>query len=216
MTSVVIAVPFWNTNAGTKSFSSMYDESWVEKLYRGIKRHCTVPFEFVCFTERDRVFSEPITVERFTNSEPSYADCLEPYRLGRPMMLMGLDTVITGNIDHLARYCLESDKLAVPRDPFFPQTVCNGVALVPAGHDWVWDEWPANAHRFTAYSKDMDWIRSINPAVIDDIWPGSVVSYKGHAKTEGVEGVSIVYFHGEEKMNDDCVGKIEWVKKNWF
>lgn len=190
----------------------MYNEEWVEKLYRGFKRHLTVPFEFICFTEKERSFSEPITQEPFSTDAPTYENCLEPYKLGAPMILVGLDTIITGNIDHLAEYCLEGGKLAVPRDPFFPDTVCNGVALVPGGSNWVYDQWLEDRDKFTGYSKDMDFIRSLDTAVIDDLWPGDVVSYKGHVKHYGLDDAKIVYFHGEEKAHQL---DHEWIEREW-
>jgi hypothetical protein len=202
---LAICTLFWDANDGSYSFSSMYDESWVEKLYRGFKRNCTLPFEFICWSEKDRTYSEPITQMRITSPKPGYADCIEPYRLNRPMILVGLDTVVTGNIDHLARYCLESPKLAVPRDPFFPETVCNGVALVPEGQDWVWKNHKGE--------NDMDWIRSLSRKdVIDNIFPGHVVSYKGHVMFEGVGDARIVYFHGEQKPHqlDE-----PWIREHW-
>lgn len=212
MPELIIAVPFWNTNAASKSFSSMYDESWVEKLYRGFKRHCTLDFEFVCFTERERAFTEPIKQMPFSTDSPSYEQCLEPYQLNEPMILCGLDTIVTGNIDHLAEYCLEGSKLAVPRDPFFPQTVCNGVALVPGGHGWVYEDWLEHQNKFTEYSKDMDYIRSLDVAVIDDLWPGHVVSYKGHVKDYGLGDARIVYFHGEQKPHELDA---DWIRREW-
>ena len=192
---LAIVTLLWDANEEGYAFSSMYDESWVEKLCRGVRRHCTLPFEFICFTDRPRTFSEAVTQVQISSARPSYADCIEPYRLGRPMILMGLDTVITGNIDHLARYCLESHQLAVPRDPFFPETVCNGVALVPAGQERVWHDWGGQ--------NDMDWIRARKDLqVIDDLFPAHVVSYKGHVKSEGLGDARIVYFHGAEKPHE--------------
>jgi len=206
MPDLVIATLLWDANGKEYDFSSMYDESWVEKLYRGCKRHCTVPFEFICFTEKVRDFDEPITQCLLSNPEPSYGDCIEPYKLGRPMILMGLDTIITGNIDHLARYCLEDHWLAVPRDPFDVKTVCNGVALVPASHQWVWDEWDGE--------NDMDWIRGMRRRrVIDDLYPGHVVSYKGHVMHEGLDDARIVYFHGKQKPHEL---DHDWIQREWL
>ena len=202
---LAICTLLWDSNKDSFAFSSMYDESWVEKLYRGFARNCTLPFEFICWSEKDRTYSEPITQMRITSPNPTYADCIEPYRLNRPMILVGLDTVVTGNIDHLARYCLESPMMAVPRDPFFPETVCNGVALVPENQDWVWKNHKGE--------NDMDWIRSLSRKdVIDNLFPGHVVSYKGHVMFEGVGDARIVYFHGKQKphqLNEP------WIQEHW-
>ena len=58
----------------------------------------------------------------------------------------------------------------------------------------------------------MDYIRSLDVAVIDDIWPGEVVSYKGHVKGYGLDGVKICYFHGEEKPHQLTH---DWIEREW-
>lgn len=99
---IVVATLLWDANRGSKGFSSMYDESWVEKLYRGFKRNLSHEFTFVCFTDRRRTFAEPIDQARLKDNPPTYASCIEPYRLDVPMILVGLDTIVVGSIDHLA------------------------------------------------------------------------------------------------------------------
>jgi hypothetical protein len=215
MSGLIIATLLWDANDESFSFSRCYDERWVERLYRGFKRNLTRPFGFVCFTDIPREFTEPeIQQHRIEADPPGYAACIEPYRLGLPMILVGLDTIVTGNCDHLADYCLRSDKLAVPRDPFFPETVCNGVALVPADRQEIFHR----HRRLGGQANDMDWIRGMYEAgevdVIDDIWPGHVVSYKGAAKHHGLDDARIVYFHGEQKPHE-LVSHVPWIEEHW-
>lgn len=202
---MIVATLLWEPNERSFDFSRCYDESWVEKLYRGFRRNLSQPFSFVCFTDRLRTFREPIAQELIRTSPPDYRACIEPYGLGLPMILVGLDTVVVGNCDHLARYCLDADRLAVPRDPFHTDTVCNGVALVPAGHSRI-------ASIPDDETSDMDWIRKQDPAVLDDLFPGEVVSYKGHAMDYGISGVAIVYFHGARKPHEISD---PWVREHW-
>lgn len=208
---ITIATLLWSPNKHSLPFSRHYTESDVEKLYRGFARNLSLPFRFVCFTEKPRRFCEDIEQERLSASEPTYSACIEPYRLNEPMILAGLDTIVVGNCDHLAAYAIGASKLAVPRDPFFPQTVCNGVALIPQGHAWVWRDQPAEGN-------DMDWIRAIwkrgAAAVIDDLFPRAVVSYKGHTKAHGLEDeTAIVYFHGEAKPHE--LPHVGWIARHW-
>ncbi|RIJ15958.1 hypothetical protein D1227_06405 [Henriciella mobilis] len=201
---LVVATLLWDSNQNSKSFSQAYDESWAEKLYRGFARNLTIPFEFVCFTDRERDFEEPITQRLMTNRTPGYGDCIEPYRLNRPMILVGLDTIVTGNCDALAEYCFTAERIAVPLDPYRPTRVCNGVALVPAGHAHVYERWRGQ--------NDMEWIRRQNPDVLDTLFPGQVLSYKCHVKPNGLGGARIVYFHGKEKPHEIEEG---WVDQHW-
>lgn len=202
---LTVATLLWDANRSSYDFSSMYDESWVEKLYRGFRRNLTHKFRFVCFTDRPRQFAEPIEQASLRERRPSYASCIEPYRLGVPMILVGLDTVITGDVNHLAAHCLRERQIALPRAVYRKGTVCNGVALVPAGHD----------HVYTRHNgeNDMEWMRQQDHVVIDDIWPGHVVSYKGHVKKNGLGDARIVFFHGKEKPHEIDA---PWLRSCWI
>lgn len=196
-----VACLLWTANRKSFHFSRMYDEEWVERLYRGFARNLRQPFRFVCFTDKIRDFEHPeIEQEKIAEPEPDYSCGIEPYRLNEPMILVGLDTIITGSIDHLAEYCLTADKIALPRDPFQPEVACNGVALVPAGNKAVYDQWNGE--------NDMQWMRKQPHVLIDDLFPGQVVSYKGHVKKNGIGDARIVYFHGEEKPHQISDPKI--------
>jgi hypothetical protein len=59
---------------------------------------------------------------------------------------------------------------------------------------------------------DMERIRALNPKIIDDIWPGHVLSYKYGVKGAGLNDCRIVYFHGRQKPGE--IGD-EWMKENW-
>jgi hypothetical protein len=196
----------WRPNETSFEFSRCYDESWVEKLYRGALSNLSKPFRFVLFSDELRVeLPYEIHQERLNHRPISYGSFTEPYRLGEPMILMGLDTVITGNIDHLAHYCLTADTIALPRDPYHPSRACNGVALVPAGKQDIWERWNGE--------NDMEWLRKQPHVFIDDLFPESVVSFKGSVRDRGVRDARIVYFHGVPKMQD--LTELPWVAEHW-
>lgn len=187
----------------------MYDETWVEKLYRQIARNLTRPFRFIVWTDRKRAFAEPaIEQRRITNRRPVYRDCVEPYEASdeAPMILMGLDTMVVGNLDGLADYCASGECLALPRDPYRPEQACNGVALIPAGHGFVWTEWDRRGD-------DMERCRSVEHRFIDDLFPGQVASFKGQIRDRGLGDARIVYFHGEEKPHQ--LKHLDWIREHW-
>jgi hypothetical protein len=184
----------------------MYDESWVIKLYNGFKRNLNVEWRFVLFTDRLREgLPGEISQEMIRAEIPDYGTCIEPFRYGVPMILCGLDTVIVGNCDHLASYCLTHTKLALPRDPFDKTRSCNGVCLIPSGQQHIYRNWPKGEN-------DMVWLRKQEHDYIDDLFPGQVVSYKGHVKKNGLDNARIVYFHGNEKPHELDV---EWIAQHW-
>lgn len=181
----------------------MYTTEWVERLYDGFKRNLS-NFDFVCFVDNRKDFKRPIRQERLERTPIDYGSCIEPYKLNQPMILVGLDTVVTGNCDVLADYCRTGKVPLYPRDPFRKEIACNGVALVPAGCERIWKEWDGQ--------NDMDWTRSRHHEFIDDRFPGLVESFKGKVKQKGLGDTRIVYFHGREKPHEL---DLPWIKEHW-
>lgn len=202
---LIVATCLWTANGAEQEFSRGYDESWAEKLCRGFRRNLTVPHRFVCFVDRPRSFSEDIEQEPLSTSTPTYANFTEPYKLNEAMILVGLDTVVTGNCDRLAEYCLTEKMIALPLNPKKPTVSCNGVALVPAGNRATFDEWRGE--------NDMDWVINRPHKIIDELFPGWVRSYKGHILKRGLRDARIVYFHGNPKP--DAI-KDHSVKRHWI
>ncbi|MGD9880466.1 MAG: hypothetical protein AB7F22_10575 [Reyranella sp.] len=204
---LTVVAPLWDANAESFGFSRCYNEAWVERLYRGFARNLTRPFRFVCFTDRLRTFAHPeIGQERFAAAAPTYRDGVELYRLSGPLLVLGLDTVIVGNIDHLADWCETTDRLGLPRDPFNPGRACNGIALAPREHGHVLADWDGE--------DDMAAVRKHPHVYIDDLWPGQVISFKGAGQPEALgPDVRIVYFHGRPKPHD--LTHLAWVREAW-
>lgn len=211
-----VATCIWDANERTNPLSGKYTDVWVERLYRGFARNLTVPFKFVCFVDRLRNFAEPIHQERLSTKRPDYSNFTEPYRLNEPMILVGLDTVIVGNIDHFAAYCMKGEKIALLRDPKsvrlkeqgYPNQSINGVALVPAGWRKVYDEWTGE--------NDMRHLRRYPWECINDRWPGEALSYKLDVRWRGdvlLPSAKIVYWHGQPKM--DTLTHIPWLQRAW-
>lgn len=196
----------WQDKGKVKPFSRMYDGTWAVKLFAGFARNLTVPFEKVLLTDRPRDL--PADIRQVVQPDlglGGYGDCIRAYGLGRPMILAGLDTVVTGNCDDLAKYCLTAKVQALPRDPYRPHIACNGVALVPAG-------WSAIASKHRG-ENDMEWVRRFPHVFIDDLLPGQLQSFKGSVKRKGLGDTRIVYFHGLEKPHE--LPHVGWIREHW-
>ncbi len=203
---ITIACCLWDANEQSLPFSRDYTEADVDKLHRGFKRNLTVPFRTVVFTDRPRTFEEDVWQERLSANEPGYGSMIEPFKLDEPMIVCGLDTLIVGNCDDLARWCVESVGIAAPRDPFYPEKLCNGVVLATKGCGYLWTEFPGG--------NDMDWIRLQPATQIDRLFPKQVVSYKGHVQHYGLEEENrIVMLHGRPKAAD--LMHLDWVAESW-
>lgn len=203
-----IVTVLWDANDKSLPFSRCYDETWVARLYDGFARNLTRPFRFVLFTDRPRELGRPIVQIFLTRRPPEYSAYIEPFVLDQAMILVGLDTIVTGNIDHLVDYCLEANTIALPADPYHPQTVCNGVALVPAGQRQIFDAWRGE--------NDMQWLRGQPYKILDLLFRGQILSFKGHVRGKDELGdARIVYFHGTPKPHD-LVDHVPWIRRHWL
>lgn len=115
---LTIATMLWQHNGRSHGFSQCYTPEWVDKLYRGFERNLSEPFRFVCFTDQDYDFSEPVETLCIGESKPWYGCYIEPFQIEGPLMVVGLDTVITGNCDALAGYCYAGEFVGLPLDPY--------------------------------------------------------------------------------------------------
>lgn len=203
---IYVVTCLWQANEKSQPFSRGYTEEWVEKLYRGFYRNLTKPFRFICFTDKRREFSENIFQLRLQSAKPDYGCFIEPYRLNVPMILVGLDTIVVGNIDHMADYCLNETMMALPRNPYQLDQSINGVALVPAGNRSIFDSW--------AGENDMEWLRRFPNKWIDDLFYGQVLSLKAHdVRRKGLQEARVVYTHGNPKPNE--LLHLDWVRDHW-
>lgn len=206
-----VATMLWKPNQHSHPFS-VYDEAWVEKLYRGIKRNLTVPFRFVCFVDELRDFAETeIYQELMVTPDPDYGAQAQVYTLNKPTIFLQLDTIVVGNCDLFAEYCLTQKDIALSRDPYVPTRTVNGVALIPEGHRRVWDEWKGET--------DLTWMRRQRTRHIEDIWPNKkyILSYKAQVQKVGdgnpPPDARIIYLHGRPKCPD--LLHFPWARKNW-
>lgn len=206
---LTVACCLWRANERSPLFSAMYDESWVEKLYRQFCRHLTWPHRFVCFVDEERKFRESGVVQLpLVSARPlTYAAMIEPFKLAGPLMIVGLDTLILGNVNFLGYYCMSQRKMAAVRDPYRPERLINPVMLVPRGWQRVYLEWSGQ--------NDMDWLRTFDMNYVDDMWPGAVISFKAHKVRDlGTQGASILYFHGTPKPHQ--LGEMRLIRETWI
>lgn len=200
---LTVATCFWRPNQHSADFSRCYTEEWVNRLARGFRRNLSFAIRFVAFTDRQYEFAEGVEQELIGVDEPDWSSMIEPFRMEGPLIIAGLDTVVTGNCDALWNYCYTADRIALPRSPG-KRYACNGICLVPAGKTGIYTRWGGQ--------NDMDWLRLQDHAFIDDEFPGQVKSYKCDVRPNGLGDARIVYMHGPPKM-----GAIDepWIAEHW-
>lgn len=201
---ITIATCLWEANDLSQHFSRAYTTEWAARLFRGFDRNLTVPHRNVLFTDRRRDL--PDSVEQIVQPDlgsNGYGDCIRPFSLNEAMIFAGLDTIVIASIDHLADWCMKSDKIALPNP--YGKLSCNGVVLCPAGQGRIFQDWRGE--------NDMDWLREQPHYTIDVLFPGEVVSFKAHVRGKGLGKARIVYFHGVPKMSDLVAEP--WVRQYW-
>lgn len=203
---LTLSTVLWDPNEKTETFSHCYSDIWAVRFFNGFRRNLTCPTRSVLFTDRRRDL--PKFIEQIVESDlgsNGYGDCVRPFKLNEPMIFAGLDTVVVGNCDKFARYCFESDRIALPKHPYEPFSI-NGVVFCPAGQRHIFDDWRGE--------NDMKWMRQWPHDQIDTLWPNRVVSYKARVRGRGSVGKArIVYFHGRPKMQDAM--NEEFVREHW-
>lgn len=206
---ITFASLLWDPNSRSHDFSLAYTEEWAVKLFNGFRRHCTLPYRCVLYTDRQRDLPENIiqeVVPGLGTEGEDYSACIYPYRMNVPMVLVGLDTLILSNIDKLVRWCLEHPgKLALPKHPFENFSI-NGVSLWGGHNPEIFDKWNGE--------NDMDWMRQFPHERIDELWPGRVLSYRAHIHGKPFpKKCAIAYFHGRLKFPD--LLKVPLIRDNW-
>lgn len=201
--TLTVATCFWTPNKHTAQASQVYAPEWVNRLARGVRRNLTVPHRFVVLTDREYEFEDGIEQERLSTDTPDWSCMIEPFRIDGPLMVVGLDTVIVGNIDALAHWTLNLDRMALPRSPG-KDYACNAIALVPQGHQDIFMRWRGE--------NDMEWLRTFPHTFIEERFPGWVSSYKCDIRPNGLGETRIAYMHGRPKMDEI---EADWVRDHW-
>jgi hypothetical protein len=180
------------------SIPPLYQEGgYVEKLYEGLRRNLTEPFEFNVLRE---------------SKYPSWWAKMDAFAtITEPSVYMDLDTVITGNCDFLFDY---TGEFCIRKNPWSgawcdaslislsPQT-----AMQITGYFF---EDPERAMR--TFRSDQEMLAYLFQPW--DVWsPGKTASYKADHLENGPGDASIVAFHGEPKPHQ--LPETHWVREYW-
>lgn len=201
----------------------IFDPSWADKLYRGINRFCD-DFEFVCLVDDDYDFKEDIRAVPFENDFRNMFCLLEALRGdygGGHRLFMGLDTIITGDIDHIAEF---RPDFAMIRDPYFPRRASGVMSFSVEKGQEIYEKFQAdvNKNRFQMMNcvSDMIWLDGNVPvaetAILQDEFPNQILSYKVDIRDQNgpTADARIVYFHGDPKphqLPDGDPWRAHWV-----
>jgi hypothetical protein len=126
-----------------------YSADYVNRLYNGVNRHCTLDFEFVCLTDDPRGINENVKILSLPGGIAGW--WCKPYMFSKDLPLKGivlymdLDVVIAGNIDKLFTYqpnhwCIVRDFTRAMRSNW-PKYNSSVLRFKVGELDFVWDDY---------------------------------------------------------------------------
>lgn len=188
----------------TMRFGDKYGPEYVNRLFRGVTRHCSAPFRFWCFTDDASAYEKGIHVivakdlGGWWNHLYAFSGWTEERQL-----LIDVDDVVVGSLDDLAGY---EGPHALNSDVYRPQNVDGGCQVIPREANRVlYDEFMQAPKAIKArYCSDKEYyIDRINDAPrLEALFPFQWVSYKVHCGAGLPPNARIVGFHGEPKPAD--------------
>ena len=219
-----------------------YGAEYVNILYSMIKRHTTIPIEFICFTENPKGIDPGVQIRPIPLHPDIKGWWYKPMffnpglNLNGPMLYMDLDIIIFKNIDHLFDY--KPGEFCVLRD--FNRCIQSNwdrmnssiFRLHPGQHQNVYTEFMKDPKYHAArYHGDQDWLYA-NVKTHFNFFPDEwIQSYKWEMRgrpemsrasgkrnfaTKGIPNIlpetSIAVFHGDPNPKD-CID--DWFRENW-
>lgn len=214
----------------------------VNKVYRGIKRNTTLPFNFILYAGAEaRVLGRLNGLEKgikvIPSAYPSWWVSMQgadpdnrPWIKTDAIFGLGLDCVVVGNIDDLLLYPSElasmKDYPSCYRCPAGHEDDCNlEVTLIRNDADRpIWNEYVRIGKPTWDASKPplnrvwplcaQGWINTTHALHVDLFPENWVASYKYACRDKGLPaGCKIVSFHGKPKPGDVSDA---WVKEHWL
>lgn len=165
---------------------------YVNILHRAVTKNLTVPHRFVCFTD----IPHGIECEtRPIEGDGWYAKLFlfKEFTQGR-VIFFDLDTLIVGNIDYLADY---TGEMAMLRNFYSPANYGSGVMLWRGGFGHhITDAYVAEGCPDIPGGDQVYIERHTRADLLQELFPGQVISYKVHAANAIPANSSVVCFHG--------------------
>jgi hypothetical protein len=215
-----------------------YQPHHVAVLASMFRRHLSIPHRFVCITDMDGDFGDGVEVMNMPNAAralgeyrtpeaPHFPSCYrrlwmfsnEARCLGERVMLVDVDMVLTGSVDHLFEH-------TAPFVGWMPrQTWGHGPRLgggmylmTPGSHTEVFDDF--NGHESIKEARaagfrgsDQAWISHKLCGEVD-LWPHSAGIYSIRDLKQGLlpSNARLVQFNGSVKP---WQSRLSWVRTNW-
>lgn len=199
-------------------WGTLYGPEYVNILYDMVRRNLSAETEgrFICFTDDPHGLDAgiktkelPLGLVGWWNKLALFAPDMFP--AGERVIYLDLDTVITSGLDDIIKY--EGD-FAILRDFYRPNGWQSSFMAWRAGFGYhIWEEFNKQGRPNIDGGDQIFIERTVQYADIwQDMFPGSFVSYKVHAKYQIPKTASVVIFHGHPRPHEVTTG---WVPEIW-
>ena len=102
----------------TVYFEGKYTKDYVSKLYDGLKRHCTLPFEFMCYSDTKDVKADTIIpipeytpIKQHWHKLSFFSPLFANQKPGDEIIVMDIDQIILSNIDDIIGYPVNDNEM---------------------------------------------------------------------------------------------------------
>ena len=182
---------------------------YVANLHRMVSEHLSLPHRFYVLTD-DAASNYPGVVAKPAKHKGWWAkiEMFNPHGMFRGrVMFLDLDTLIVGNIDHIAAY---RGHFATLRDFWQPRGLGPAVMLFDAEWAaWIYQEWRAEGFPQRDPRGDQGWLENRRQGrmrhdvdILQDMHPGEFVSYKTSCTQALPEGARVCCFHGKPRPHE--------------
>ncbi|MBX3579912.1 MAG: hypothetical protein KF723_22140 [Rhizobiaceae bacterium] len=210
----------------------IYGVEHVNRLFRGVNRNTTIPFEFVVVTDQvDGAFDEGIRVVPLWNDLRDMGGCFVRLRafhedmagiIGERFVWFDLDSVVTGNLDPLLS---REDDFVAWENIYPPVLYCGSMIMMKAGarakvwHEFDREKSPAIGRDLKYVGTDQAWISACLGSG-EATWgeEDGVLSYRQHCcgGPNLPAGARIVFFHGAlDPSMPSLQEKSPWIRDHW-
>lgn len=222
-------------------WGTKYGPEYVNRLYKAVKRHTTLPVELHCFTDNSHdvdhgVIIHPLPFEGLSGWWNKLF--LFSGQIGIPgrVLFIDLDTLITGNIDHILQI---DEGFVVLRDFYtgYAKSITTNDAMGSGlmsfdvkAHTHIWESFivnPTKNMQLVHPHGDQKWVelQQTERLYWQDLFPGQIVSFKVHCRDGLANDARIVCYHGRPSIPESIttasktpwwpVKAAPWVADHW-
>lgn len=216
MINVVCVLNVQNNHSGPA-----YDETWVDKLYNGLRRNLHINFEFICFSNTKTKYK---TVPLITESQ-GYWNKIEIFRkdiVAGPTLYLDLDVVICKDItDTIVR--LPQNKFLMVQEPY--QGIHNSSIMFWNGdYSYLYNKYVDNKQAIINEYLDITrsgWLgdqayigENVSHNLLTEYVAENFIGWKHHKINVALHDPSIMIFTGGQKPSNNLT--MPCVRDHWI